>query len=125
MATIYVRNKTYHCDFQCRGRRYRLSLRTTSRREALARLKDLVQKVKAGRYGKAGEQNAARLVLGPEPITCRDFFIQYLEIGEREKSSSTHLADQYRLQAFLRWLGGLTGSSRKWLSWLVFVGVRL
>jgi len=106
MATIYVRNKTYHCDFQCRGRRYRLSLHTTSRREAQRRLKDLFQKVKAGRYAEAGEQNDVKLVLGPEPITCRDFFIQYLKIGEREKSSSTHLVDQYRLQAFLRWLVG-------------------
>ena len=45
------RNGTYHCDFMVNGQRYRQTLETGDRREAVQRERDLMAQAKQGSAG--------------------------------------------------------------------------
>ena len=57
------RGKTWWTDVAVNGQRYRQSLKTTDRREALGHERDLVRRIEDGKVGSASSRTFARLGL--------------------------------------------------------------
>jgi hypothetical protein len=58
---IYKRKKSWHLDVTVDGERYREALNTTDRREALAKEKDRIAEIKAGRVSAPAGRAFSRL----------------------------------------------------------------
>jgi len=61
---LWKRDKTWWADLTVNGSRYRESLKTTDRREARNREKELVAKIQAGKVGSPAGKAYARLAFG-------------------------------------------------------------
>ena len=59
--SLYRRNGTYHCDFSVNGQRYRQTLETTDRREAIQCERDLISQAKQGKLAAGRLASLARL----------------------------------------------------------------
>jgi integrase len=76
---IRRRNKTYHCDFVVNGERYRQSLETTDRREAVQKERELIARAresklasgKAAEFGRLPFRAAAEKYLAERPLTVQ------------------------------------------------------
>ena len=55
------RNGTYHCDFTVNGQRYRQTLETGDKREAIQRERDLITRAKEGRLATGTTAEFSRL----------------------------------------------------------------
>jgi integrase len=79
---LYKRNGIYHCDFTVNGERYRQTLETGDKREAVQRERDLVAQAKQGKL--AGRLTDLARVNLPEA------FDRYLKERELEISNARH-----------------------------------
>jgi integrase len=71
------RGNTYHCDFMVNGQRYRQSLETGDKREAIQRERDLIKQAKEGKLATGNTAQLARL-------TVEEAFKRYLPQRQAE-----------------------------------------
>jgi integrase len=62
-VAIYKRNGIYHCDFTVNGERYRQTLETGDKREAIQRERDLIARAKEGKLAAGTTAEFSRLML--------------------------------------------------------------
>jgi len=92
---IYKRKGIYHCDFTVNGERYRQTLETSDRREAVQRERDLTAQAKQGKL-------AGRLV-DLARVNLSEAFDRYLKERELEISNARHEWDCSKpLRAFFQ-----------------------
>jgi hypothetical protein len=58
---LYKRNGIFHCDFSVNGQRYRQTLETGDRREAIQRERDLISRAKEGKLASGMTAEFSRL----------------------------------------------------------------
>jgi integrase len=58
---LYKRNGIFHCDFSVNGQRYRQTLETADRREAIQRERDLISRAKEGKLASGMTAEFSRL----------------------------------------------------------------
>jgi hypothetical protein len=59
---IYKRNGTYHCDFSVNGQRFRQTLESTDKREAVQAERDLIARAKEGKLASGVTAEFSRLL---------------------------------------------------------------
>jgi len=79
---LYKRNGIFHCDFSVNGQRYRQTLETADRREAIQRERDLISRAKEGKLASRTESLAR--------VPVNEAFDRYLKERELEISNARH-----------------------------------
>jgi integrase len=102
---IYRRDEKWHCDFAVDGIRYRLSLKTTSQREAKAEERKLIRDAEKGKL--AGEQRRK----GIARLPFKDAAERFTSDPSRDITPGTAKAERERARAINRVLGLRTVAS--------------